>query len=401
MRRRGLLLLSIVMACTQGTGGAEPSKAKTDDASAKAKADQSEAKKATADAKETKGATPDEKKAEDPKPTEPKPDDAEAEDAKPDEAKPEEPKADSEISPRRAIVLADGKLLSLAPSGKTELIAEVPGATECDQDPYHHVVWLVAEESISAYDPADGALHRVVDGIEVPDDGYGGISWQAQRDGHTKEYGLMTAGNVEGLDECVALVIAVSDENPRVGGTIIAEGDREWYCFEDDEDVGEDRSKQRLNADESAIKARYDKAKLLDPKYLETLAARFAKDGMHTWPDLETPPAPKPKVDRTQCEENPDDCGTGEYLGGGRLWRLVTYNSRGDFYHESHHIYDTKTKSWWDPAKETHSKTPTEDAESAITPSPDGTWGLHANKILSLSEAKSTTTFKGDLCGWQ
>lgn len=395
VRRRGLLLLSMAMACTRTNEGATPSKAAKADASPKAK-----------EAEVEKKAKSDEPKADakaDAKAAEKKSDDAKADDPKaqaeePEAPKPEEPAPEPESSPTRALLLVDGKLLRLAPSGKTEVVAEAPGATECDFDESHRVVWLISDKSISAYDPADGALHRIADGLAAPDD-YG-VSWQVQRDGHTKDYGIMTAGNVDGIDACVALVVAVG-KSPSVGGAIIAEGDREWYCFEDDDSVGEDRSKQVLNSDEAAIKAAYDGAKLVDAKYLSTLAARWTKDGPLVRPKPKAPPTPKPKVDRSQCEENPEDCGTAEYIGGGRLWRVVTYNSRGDFYHESHHIYDSKTSSWWDPATETRTPTPAEDGESGINASPDGVWGLYDDKVFSLTEARSTGTFKGSLCGWE
>jgi len=351
------------------------------------------------------GKKPDASEGAKPKPTEEpknKPGAAEDEPKAASSPKAEIPKVEEpkEISETRALVIADGELRRLAPSGKTEVIAKIPGVDECDVDEYHRVVWILSRSKIAAYDPSDRKIYPVAT-MTAPAELDFEFVWRVQYTAGPPPFPMETAGSADGLENCVALVLVVGDE-PTVGGAVVGEGDREWYCFEGGDLPSED-SMPPLLAEEAARKAIYDKAKLTDGDYLVGLAARRRKEGMRERPTLVAPEAPKVAIDRSRCDENPEDCGTARYLGGSRLWQVVTDNSRGDFYHETTQLYDSKAAVFWNP--ETDQRSPNaatdEDEFFEIAASPDGTWGLIGDKILSLGEAKAVGSYEGGFCGWE
>lgn len=295
-----------------------------------------------------------------------------------------------EISPDRALVLRDGALVRLAPSGRTEALARTDRATSCQVDRVHGVVWLIGEEGISVYDPRDGAVHHVVRGAGPTE------RWLVR-------YGegappSIAAGNADPLEHCVALALELN-EPPRAGGVAIASGDREPYCFEDDSGDAAQRALQPEAAEEMR---RYDRAQLLDLAYLAQLPARRAEQDRRSPPPLEAPAPPTPVLNEGRCEEIPEACGELGYVGGGRLWWVVTENSRGDFFHETRQLYDAIDGVFWDLATGRRASAPLEGAEEApaLHVSPDGTWGLYADQIIALAAAEAIGRFDGSLCGF-
>lgn len=307
----------------------------------------------------------------------------------------EAPPVAAEISDTRALVLNGDALVRLAPSGKTEPVIAVPKVQSCQVDDDYRVVWLVTDTELFAWDPADPKLQKVATGFAAPADG---VVWQVQRAEPPSPFPVATAGNADGLEHCVALVIEMGTE-PGVGGEAVAEGDREFYCFEEDT-IGS--SAPKLQAEEARVDAGYDAARLVGKALLVALEARRKAEGTRTRPPLNAPAAPKVTIDRARCEEDPEACGTAEYVGGDRLWWIVTDNSRGDFFHQTRQLYDSKASTFWNPATDTRDAEPGEGDELArLHASPDGTWGIHGDEILSLAEAKATGAFTGSFCGWQ
>jgi hypothetical protein len=66
-------------------------------------------------------------------------------------------------------------------------------------------------------------------------------------------------------------------------------------------------------------------------------------------------------------------------------------------------LYDTIDKKFWDPATDTRRPKPADSADefAKVHVSPDGTWGVFGNAILSLDRAEKTGTFAGTFCGWE
>lgn len=309
---------------------------------------------------------------------------------------PTEPDNPAEISEARALVLSGDALVRLAPSGKTETVVAAPDMRSCQVDDDYRVVWLVSTSEIFVWDLEDARLQKVVTGIVGPGDG---IVWRVQRPEPPSPFPVATAGNADGLEHCIALVIDMGAA-PGVSGEPVAEGDREVYCFEE-EDTPDDAA-PKLMADEARIEAGYDKARLVDAPLLAALDARRKDKGKRVRAPLVSPPPPAIAIDRARCEEDPESCGTTEYIGGGRLWWVVTDNSRGDFFHETRQLYDSTTRTFWNPATDERKATPLEGGESAeLSASPDGTWAVFGDKILSLGDAKATGTLTGSFCGWQ
>lgn len=370
-----------------------------------------------ADTKEGKTAAtrPDAKPADakpaDPKPTDPKPADPKPADPKPPKPKPPETKPNSDddsavVAPvastpqstAHAFVMEQGVLRRLSADGTTRHAAKVPGATECDVDAEHGVVWLVTRDKIATFDLDDTKLHTVATHSAFAKAG-DEFAWRIQLNDASAPYPRTLAGHANGMDSCVALAVSLGSK-PSVGATIIAEGDREVFCF-DDEDFDVEMSKRKLNVDERALQTAYNTAKLTNAAYLGVLDKR-RKSGRPSRPKLVAPPTPTVGVDKTRCDEAPDDCGNATYVGGGRLWSVVTDNSRGDFFYESTQIYDSTTKSFWDPGTDKRQgEAPVDGPDFTINPSPDGVWGIYGDKVVALKKATTTSQFAGTVCGWE
>lgn len=297
-------------------------------------------------------------------------------------------------STTRALVLVDGALQRLAPDGRTEPIAAVPDMLGCDLDDERNVVWLASARDLSVYDLDDGTLHRITKGASVLEEG-DALIWRVQRSDPSSPLPVVLAGNADGLADCVALVLELGDK-PVVHGTIVAEGDREPYCFAEDADGGIVAGK--LDAEAAARKRGYDRAKLVDAPYLVALAARAA---LPRPVEPASPPSPHVKVDVDRCTEEAEACGRAEYVGGERLWWIVVGNSRGDFFHEERLLYDAKRQKWWDPITDRRASRAGEGREGVeLFASPDRRWGLVEGRVLSLDDAMTTAEWSGNFCGW-
>ena len=298
-----------------------------------------------------------------------------------------------EPSLTRALVLTDGALKELAPNGRTADVAAVPGMLGCDLDDERNVVWLASARDLSAYDLDDGTLHPITKGASTVDGSE--LIWRVQRTDASSPIPVVLAGNADGLEHCAALVVELG-ETPSVHGTVVAEGDREVYCLADDGEGGVVQGK--LGPEAAAQKRGYDRAKLVDAKYLVALAARPA---LAKTAEPAAPASPRVKVDVDRCTEEAEACGRAAYVGGGRLWWIVVGNSRGDFFHEERLLYDTKRRTWWDPFTDRRTTRPGEGQEGVVLfASPDRRWGLVEGRVLSLDDASATGEWSGSFCGW-
>lgn len=298
----------------------------------------------------------------------------------------------------RAVVVDAGALSSLDAAMHRTRLAAAPGAVDCEVDDVHGVVWLVAENGLAAFDLGDNKVHPVATFPAAPP---GELAWQVLRPTTGSQPPTVAAGLRDGLQACVALALTIGPK-PSAAAAFVADGDRQVYCFDDD-DFDSPPFKRALPTEVAASKKAYDSTTLSDEAYLVRLAGRAGKAPRSPHATLAAPKAPKVEVDSTRCDADPEACGTASYVGGGRIWSVVTDNSRGDFFHETAQLYDTKSSEFWQPEGDVRSaKAPADPGDSTpVDVSPDGTWGVHQGKVLSLTDAKVTATLSGVLCGWQ
>lgn len=335
--------------------------------------------------------------AEAPKAPEPKPEPDPASEAKADTKAAPEP-APPEISKERALVLQGDAIYRLAPSGKTEKVVAAPGYDTCEVDDAHRVLWLASPTKIAAYDLVKGGEVAVVaDGIQVHASlGDADPVWSIQYDDGIAPFPIQVAGTANGLEDCSALVVSLGPK-PKVAGRAVAEGDREVYCYKDEGANG-----PVLTAEAQAVKETYDRAKLVNAPLLVAFDKRRHHFPPRAGPGRSPGPPPKLPVKASRCEVSPDMCGRASYVGGKRLWWVVTANSRGDFYHEDRELYDSKDKSYWDIDADLRFKEPRDTgAGFDLLVAPGGRWGLTGEKIVDLAEAKILGSVEGGICGWE
>lgn len=310
-------------------------------------------------------------------------------------------------------VIEDGQLKSMDKTGRTLAILQAPGTKSCSVDKTHDVVWLMSPSTLRAYDLQSQQIIDVASG-EMGDS----ASWGIQRG---DRYGdrwspNLSAGTIDGRDDCVSLVVRISAK-PRVSGVYTGVGHRhsEGHCGElDDND--------KVKALEEPYRkelANYDKVKLQASPYLLKLYERARKmtkkRGAKARPE-KVPPPPKGavngdlgvrlKVDSSNCEDMPEDCGALTYTGGGRVWQVEVANSQGCVgIHNEFQFYDAKTARYWDPLTDERSATPFKDKKylvkwQDIDVAPDKTWGVFEGKVLSLTKVDVVASIKAEICGW-
>ena len=300
------------------------------------------------------------------------------------------------VTPGDAAIILDGKgLARLTKDGKTEVVVAAK-YEECDVDDVFRVVWLASETELAVYDQVEQRLTKVATSVAVPED-LGHHSWRVQlRDDDGRIRPL--AGTANGRDDCVALVLELGSKI-EIGSGTVSEGDRDWYCFDEDTLA----SDHPVLVDEAkALAAHYDRAKLVNAEVLAALDKRRKSKGSKPFERPPPPPPPVVKVDDSECKADPEDCGTLQYAGGGRLWWVTTENDSGDFYYETKQLYDATTKRWWVPEEDRRTtEIPRGESDgSLLDPSPDGTWGLFGDKIVTLTEPAVTGKYVGTFCGW-
>lgn len=220
----------------------------------------------------------------------------------------------------RAFVADPTGLVEVSTSGGSQVVA--PAASWCAVDARANVVWFVGAGGLHAFDLADRRTRTIVKGhladLEVI------IDWGEQQ-----------LGGESALAFDVGASLDLAGKTPAIEVVMGCEGDRATYCFEEDLETptAEVAEMQRLAGTLT----------LADPAYVATLASRGKQGSL--WPPPPVPPAmpkKKPRVDKEQCTEDPETCGTLTAIPASPLWLVQTANSRGDYYHE--------TRTLWDPA---------------------------------------------------
>ena len=238
----------------------------------------------------------------------------------------------------RAFVADATGLVEVSTSGGSQVVALV--ASWCAVDARANVVWYVDGGGLHAFDLADRRKRTIIEGelgeIAVI------IDWGEQQ-----------LGGESALAFDVGAALRLAGTTPALEVEMGCEGDRAVYCFEEDLETPIPRvaETQRLAGT----------LELADPAYVATLASRGKQGSL--WSPPPVPPAmpkKKPAVDKKQCTEDPEACGTLTAIPASPLWLVQTANSRGDYYHETRTLWDPATGEFLrhDGARLVRSKTP-------------------------------------------
>jgi hypothetical protein len=228
----------------------------------------------------------------------------------------------------RAYVADASGLVEVATSGASQVLAD-QSVSWCGTDARARVVWFVTDHGLSAFDLEERTIHPViVRDLAVHDAGGARIGDLAVIIDWGKE--KLGGENLLGFD--VGVSIAVTD-HPQIAMTMGCMGDRRVYCFDEH---------GQPSPSVVALKAHVKDLALAEPAYLARLAKRGESRSLWSAePAAPRPPTP-PAIDRTRCNENPDQCGELTAVPGQPVWLVVTDNSRGDYFHE--------TRELWEPA---------------------------------------------------
>jgi hypothetical protein len=168
-------------------------------------------------------------------------------------------------------------------------------------------------------------------------------------------------------------------------------------CMTDVLDCYADIDTQALHPNLEALATKVDGVKLSDPGTAKRLGDRAAQPPKAA----KTPAPPKVTVDRSKCEEEPDDCGTTAAIPGTDLQLVVTGNSRGDYFHEDLQLYDAKTGMFMllsDPTKT--SKTPHPEAEELSRLYVAGSGEAYATDSRVIHLKRGTLVEDVGVCGF-
>lgn len=284
-------------------------------------------------------------------------------------------------TPDLAVVSRDEGVVVLDDTGAKVGTLLPGGGGWCRVDPRAEVLWATSEQGLVTVDLRSDAAPVVVHPepfdtivISYPDEDLGRPGEHEFQDG-------------------VAVRMV---EPPKVEAILGCDGDMAWYCFEDAEDF-EKAAAERLEANAAALAKHPTPAAALAP-----IVAR-SKGRRATLPEPGRAPEPKKvKIPTEGCDEWPEDCGEASVLPGTRYWRIVVGNSRGDFYHEDHQLYDPKTSEFFDPARPgTRSKTPLPDMDvlEPVWISPSGTLAMGYDSVVSFERGVIVKDLDG-VCGF-
>lgn len=202
----------------------------------------------------------------------------------------------------------------------------VPGPIAwCATDARGRVVWFQKGEAktLHAFDLVDRTVHDVI--ATDMENVTPAVVWKEER-----------LGAEDALEYDVAAEIHLETKPPSLAIEMGCDGDRAWYCYEDDMETP--------NQEVAATIARGKSLTFADAAYLSAVALRGAGVSLPAVPTASTPPT-APVLDQARCEEGPN-CGTLYAIPGSTLWLVETANSRGDFYHSSRELWDPATKQF-------------------------------------------------------
>lgn len=274
---------------------------------------------------------------------------------------------------------AKGKLFRQSAGSKRVALTTFAKPKFCASDPGHNALWMLDTSGLSVYDLESKAKQLVVKSAKKP------IETFEVRFGD----GMGKVGNANELQDMAALVLMLTPAEVSLRTEVLCDGDLSHYCFVeegDDPEVWEyTKELKELLAGYKSLRLRTDSNAIL-----QTLALREA-ESVVTDPQV-IPTAPELVVDKSNCEVEPDACGTGEFLGG-NYWKIISGNSRGDFYHESYGLYDSKRASWVKPETGQLVKNPSNATFELLELAPDRLSMLTASGVW-FSFQEGTTTLK-------
>jgi len=154
-------------------------------------------------------------------------------------------------------------------------------------------------------------------------------------------------GNANPQQDMASLVLMLTSGEVSLRGEVGCEGDLSKLCFVEE---GDDPDFWEHTPELKTLLARYKTLELrkeVEPQ-LAKLASRYNTLSTTSVADNSDTEAPDTGVNKSRCTAEPDDCGTGEFLGYS-YWRIITGNSRGEFSAETYSLYDAKRNSWVNP----------------------------------------------------
>lgn len=231
----------------------------------------------------------------------------------------------------KAFVADDSGLVEISPQGPKQLIS-LGEMSYCNVDARGRVVWFAQDDVLYAFDLEDRIIHKVLamdGGAAIGENVI--ISWGKQQ-----------LGGEDKVAYDIALQITMTNP-PKIEVSVGCDGDRAYYCYGDSSASPKPTLVENLQNRKESI----DAMTFTSPSYVAGIAARGATGSLWS-----TPPVPprlpkaKPNVDKSKCEEDPSACGKLYAIPASTLWKVVASNDRGDFFYESHALWDPATEEF-------------------------------------------------------
>lgn len=303
------------------------------------------------------------------------------------------PWLDGPDDPDLAIVVTQAGIVAMDAAGKVRGTLSTENPAWCLVDPRAEVLWMLVANS----EPEDEAALGPLSVIDLRGDADAITILPKAPSVVSIEYGDETLGGEDPIDYEDGLAVHMTDP-PRVEATVGCDGDRGWYCYEEEDwDVGKAK---RL--------ARGNKAIAAQPFAGAALAPFVARSKGRKAISADPGRAPAPKkvaISSAACVESPEDCGAASVLAGSRFWTVIVSNDRGDFYYEETQLYDPKAGEFFDPSTPAlRSKKPlSEDRDVSFEPawiSPSGELGLSFDMLLKMDGSSVIASDLDGSCGF-
>jgi hypothetical protein len=288
-------------------------------------------------------------------------------------------------SPDLAVVVTGEGVVALDANGqRVRRVANETDVSGCRVDPVGRVLWLRHGEqgTISLVDlesdaPPMPVIERAPETVIIA---YPGLEL-GRPEAHMFQEGVV-----------------VHMEGPRVEAVLGCDGDMAYACFGDELEDFEAAHAKRLAELRTALESP-------PPIGRDVLAAVFQRSAAPDPPPR--PRSPEPErvrtVPRGPCTEIPEDCGTATRLAGTPYWRVVVANGRGDFFHETHQLYDPEAAEFFDPRDpKARSRQPLAGSGETFVPtwvSPSGALALDHDVLVRFDEGIVASGFDR-VCGF-
>ena len=273
--------------------------------------------------------------------------------------------------------------------GRGELLVRGGNVSHCVMDHRTDVLWFARSDEGSEESDwygldmdRDGAVPvEIVKGVK------GGHAIELQYPDRAR-FGTRGA-----LDGNASAMLELGDA-PALSVFLGCDGDAGWSCYEDEDFTILNEELQQTNA---SIEA----ASLLNVAWLKEVSARYKIPAQEQDSNKEGPRITAVPEDR--CLEAPEDCGKSMLVSGTPYLRVVTFNDRGDYYHEAQQFYDSEESVFFDPlivGKKSKAPFADDDYESPTDGllSPGSEAYASAGMLVSFTRGK-IAEFE-HVCGW-